>query len=64
MSATEAVYFVCDDVFNCEHEREGTQELYSYPRGTTVEDKELDLPAKSVISLPVEETTSFQLESY
>ncbi len=31
---------------------------------TTVEDRELDLLAKAVISLPVDETTSFQLESY
>ncbi len=64
MSATEAVDLVCDDVFGCEREREGAQELYSYRRGTTVEDRELDLLAKAVISLPVEETTSFQLESY
>ncbi len=55
---------VCDNVFNCEHEREGVQELYSYRRGTTVEDRELDLLAKAVISLPVEETTNFQLEGY
>ncbi len=64
MSATEAVDLACDDVFGCEREREGAQELNSYCRGTTVEDRELDLLAKAVISLPVEETTSFQLESY
>ncbi len=64
LSATEAVDLVCDDVFGCERERERAQELYSYRRGTTVEDRELDLLAKSVISLAVEETTSFQLESY
>ncbi len=64
LSATEAVDLVCDDVFDCEHEREGVQELYSYLRGTTVENRELDLLARAVISLPVEETTSFQLESY
>ncbi len=64
LSATEAVDLVCDDVFDCEREREGVQELYSYRRGTTVENRALDLPAKAVISLPVEETTSFQLESY
>ncbi len=61
LSATEAVDFVCDDVFDCEREREGVQELYSYRRDTT---RELDLLAKAAISLPVEETTSFQLESY
>ncbi len=64
LSATEAVDLVCDDVFECEREREGAQELYSYRRGTTVENRELDLLAKAIISLPVEETTSFQLESY
>ncbi len=64
LSATEAVDLVCDDVFDCEREREGVQELYSYRRGTTVQDREWDLLAKAVISLPVEETTSFQLESY
>ncbi len=64
LSATEAVGLVCDDVFDCECEREGVQELYSYRRGTTVQDRELDLLAKAVVSLPVEETTSFQLESY
>ncbi len=63
LSATEAVDLVCDDVFYCEREREGVQELYSYCRGTTVQDREY-LLAKAVISLPVEETTSFQLESY
>ncbi len=61
LSATEAVDLVCDDVFDCEREREGVQELYSYRRDTT---RELDLLAKAAISLPVEETTSFQLESY
>ncbi len=40
LSATEAVDLVCDDVFDCEHEREGVKELYSYRRGTTVEDRE------------------------
>ncbi len=64
LSATEAVDLVCNDVLDGEREREGVQELYSYRRGTTVEDRELDFPAKAVISLPVEETTSFQLESY
>ncbi len=64
LSATEAVDLVWDDVLDCEREREGVQELYSYRRGTTVENRELDLLAKAVISLPVEETTSFQLESY
>ncbi len=64
LSATEVVDVVCDDIFNCELEREGAQELYSYHIGTTVKDRELDLPAKAVISLPVEETTSFQLETY
>ncbi len=64
LSATEAVDLVCDDVFDCEHDREGVQKLYSCRRGTTVENRELDLLAKAVISLPVEETTSFQLESY
>ncbi len=64
LSATEAVDLVCDDVFDCEREGEGVQELYSYRRGITVENRELDLLAKAVISLPVEETTSFQLESY
>ncbi len=64
LSATEAVDLVCDDVFSCEREWEGAQELYSYRRSTTVEDRELDLLAKAVISLPVEETTSSQLESY
>ena len=64
LPATEVVDLVCDDVFNCKREQEGAQELYSYRRGTTVEDRELDLLAKAVISLPVEETTSFQLESY
>ncbi len=44
--------------------REGVQELYSYRGGTTLEDRELDLLAEVVISLAVEETTSFQLESY
>ncbi len=56
-SATEAVDLVCNDIFDCEREREGVQELYSYRRGTTVENRELDLLAKAVISLPVEETT-------
>ncbi len=64
LSPTEAVDLVGDNVFDCESEREGAQELYSYCGGTTVEDRELDLLAKAVISLPVEETTSFQLESY
>ncbi len=64
LSATEVLDLFYDDVFDCEHEKEGAQELYSYHRGTTVEDRELDLPTKAVISLPVEETTSFQLESY
>ncbi len=32
--------------FSTEREREGVQELYSYCRGTTVEDRELDFPAK------------------
>ncbi len=64
LSATEAVDLVCDDVFDSERESEGAQKLYSYHRGISVEDRELDLPAKAVISLPVEETTSFQLESY
>ncbi len=54
---------VCDDVFDCEREREGAQELYSYHRGTTVEDRELDLPAEAVILLPVVETTSFNLRA-
>ncbi len=62
--ATEAVDLVCDDVFDCKREREGVQELYSYCGVITVEDRELDLLAKAVISLPVEETTSFQLKSY
>ncbi len=64
LSTTEAVDLVCNNVFDCEREREWAQELHSYCRGTTVEDRELDLLAKAVISLPVEETTSFQLESY
>ncbi len=64
LSATEAVDLVCNNIVNCEREREGAQELYSYHRGTTVEDRGLDLLAKAVILLPVEETTSFQLESY
>ena len=64
LSATETVDLVCDDVFYCEHERKGVQKVYSCHGGTTVEDRELDLLAKAVISLPVEETTSFQLESY
>ncbi len=64
LSATEAVNLVCDEVFKCEREREGVQELYSYCEGTTVENRELNLLAKAVISLLVEETTSFQLESY
>ncbi len=64
LSATEAVDLVCDDVLDCEREGERVQELYSYRRGTAVENRELDLLAKAVISLPVEETTSFQLESY
>ncbi len=51
-------------MFSTVNEREGVQELYSYRRGTTVEDRELDLLAKAVISLLVEETTSFQLEGY
>ncbi len=38
LSATEVVDLVCHDVFDCKHEREGAQELYSYCRGTTVED--------------------------
>ncbi len=50
---------ICDDAFDCELEKEGEQELYSYRRGTTVKDRELDLPAKAVISLPVERTTNF-----
>ncbi len=62
LSAAEAVDLGCDDIFICELEGEGAQEVYSYRRGTTV--RELDLPAKAVISLPVEETTSFQPESY
>ncbi len=64
LSTTEVMNLVCDDVLNCEREREGVQELYNYCKGTTVEDRELDLLAKAVISLPVEETTSFQLESF
>ncbi len=64
LSATEAVDLVCDDVFDSERESEGAQKLYSYRRGISVEDRELDFPAKAVILLPVEETTSFQLESY
>ncbi len=64
LSATEAVDLVCDDVLDCEREREGVEELYSYCRNTTVKYRELDLLAKAVISLPVEETTSFQIESY
>ncbi len=63
LSATEAVDLVCDDFFNDKSEREGVQEVYSYHGGTTVEDRELDLLAKAAISLPVEETTSFQHES-
>ncbi len=42
----------------------GYRKLYSYRGGTTVEDRELDLLAEAVIMLPVEETTSIQLESY
>ncbi len=61
LSATEVVDLVCNDVFDCEREREGVQELYSYLGGTTVKDRELNLLAKAVISLPAEETT---LESY
>ncbi len=64
LSATEAVDLVCNDVFGCKRKREGIQEMYSYRGVTTVKDKELDLLAKAVILLPVEETTSFQLESY
>ncbi len=30
LSATEAVDLVCNDVLDCEREREGVQELYSY----------------------------------
>ncbi len=62
--ATEAVDLVCDDFFNCKPVKERVQELYSYRGSTTVEDRELDLLAKAVIFLPVEETTSFQLENY
>ncbi len=57
LSATEAVDLVCDDVFDCEREREGVQELYSYRGGTTVKDRELNLLAKAVISLPAAEIT-------
>ncbi len=64
LSATEAVDLVCDDVFDSEREREEAQKLYSYRRSAFVKNRELDLPTKAVISLPVEETTSFQLESY
>ncbi len=64
LSATEAVDLIYDDVFDCEREREGAVELYSYLGGTTVKDRELNLLAKAVILLWVEETTSFQLESY
>ncbi len=56
LSATEAVDLVCNDVFDCECEREGVQELYSYHRGTTVgsehtcsyveDDMELEIPGK------------------
>ncbi len=46
LSATEAVDLVCDDVFDCEREREGVQELYSYRRGTTVENRELTCSLK------------------
>ncbi len=46
LSATEAVDLVCN-VFDCKREREGIQELYSYRGGTTVEDRELDLLAKT-----------------
>ncbi len=38
--------------------------IYSYCGHTTVEDRELDLLVKAVISLLVEETSSIQLESY
>ncbi len=55
LSATEAVVdLICDDIFDSECEREEAHKLYSYRRGTSVEDRELDLPAKAVISLPVE----------
>ena len=59
LSATEVVDLVYDDVFDCKREREGVQELYSYLGGTTVKNRELNLPTKVVILLWVEETTSF-----
>ncbi len=59
LSATEVVDLVYDDVFDCKREREGVQELYSYLGGTTVKNRELNLPTKAVILLWVEETTSF-----
>ncbi len=40
LSATEVVDLVCDDIFDCECEREGVQELYSHRRGNTVDDRE------------------------
>ncbi len=64
LSATETVDLVCDDFFDGESQREGVQAIYNYRGGTTVEARELDLLSKAVISLLVEETTSFQLKSY
>ncbi len=64
LSATEEEDLVCDGVSGGESKREGVQEVYSYRGGTTVEARELDLLTKVVISLPVEEITSCQLESY
>ncbi len=63
LSATEAVDLVCDDVFDCKREREGVQELYSYRRGTTVEDRELDLLAKAVISFRLRKLLVFNLRA-
>ncbi len=63
LSATEAVDLVCDNVFDCELEREGVQELYSYRRGSTAKDRELDLPAKAVISCQLKKLLVFNLRA-
>ncbi len=62
LSATEVVDFISDNFSNSKSDREGVQEIYIYRGGTTVDATELNSLTKAVILLPVEETTSFQLE--
>ncbi len=63
VAGTEMVDVVCDYFSNSNSEREGIQEIYSNCGGATAEAGELDLLAKTVISLPVEEIQVFNLRA-